>query len=72
MTYGLIGYPITHSFSQPYFTDKFAKMGLADTHQYLNFPIEDFQGFDNLKAKYPRSQRPERHHPAQAKRSPLP
>lgn len=53
MTYGLIGYPITHSFSQPYFTDKFAKMGLAKTHQYSNFPIEHFQGFDDLKAKHP-------------------
>jgi shikimate 5-dehydrogenase len=53
MTYGLIGYPITHSFSQPYFTDKFAKMGLADTHRYFDFPMENFQGFDKLKATYP-------------------
>ncbi|MFT5999016.1 MAG: shikimate dehydrogenase [Neolewinella sp.] len=53
MTYGLIGYPITHSFSQPYFTDKFAKMGLADTHQYLNFAVEHFQGFKDLKATHP-------------------
>lgn len=53
MTYGLIGYPITHSFSQPYFTDKFAKMGLAATHQYFDFPMEHFQGFEGLKEKYP-------------------
>ncbi|MFK8165544.1 MAG: shikimate dehydrogenase [Lewinella sp.] len=53
MTYGLIGYPITHSFSKPYFTDKFAEMGLGSTHSYHNFPVEDFQGFDQLKAAYP-------------------
>jgi shikimate dehydrogenase len=53
MTYGLIGYPITHSFSKPYFTDKFAEIGLAETHRYHNFPIEEFKGFDSLKETYP-------------------
>lgn len=38
-TYGLIGYPLGHSFSQKYFTDKFRREGLSE-HQYLNFPIE--------------------------------
>ena len=28
--YGLIGYPLGHSFSQRYFTDKFAAAGIAD------------------------------------------
>ncbi|MBL0882360.1 MAG: shikimate dehydrogenase [Chitinophagaceae bacterium] len=36
--YGLIGYPLTHSFSQKYFSEKFLKEGLAN-HLYENFPI---------------------------------
>lgn len=53
MTYGLIGYPLSHSFSQGYFTEKFTKLGLGATHQYLNFAIENFQGFEELRAKHP-------------------
>jgi shikimate dehydrogenase len=36
--YGLIGYPLTHSFSQQYFTEKFAKEHLDDC-VFKNFPI---------------------------------
>ena len=39
-TYGLIGYPLSHSFSQRYFTEKFAKEGLKG-YSYRNFPITD-------------------------------
>lgn len=53
MTYGLLGYPLSHSFSQGYFTNKFAKLGLADTHRYLNFAIEDFMGFEDLRTRLP-------------------
>ena len=28
--YGLIGFPLTHSFSQQYFSEKFAREGIAD------------------------------------------
>jgi shikimate dehydrogenase len=38
--YGLIGYPLSHSFSCRYFTEKFAKEGL-NGHAYRNFPIEN-------------------------------
>ncbi|MBN1951975.1 MAG: shikimate dehydrogenase [Bacteroidales bacterium] len=38
-TFGLIGYPLGHSFSQKYFTEKFKREGLAD-HCYENFPLE--------------------------------
>lgn len=38
-TYGLIGYPLGHSFSARYFADKFTREQIADC-QYLNFPIE--------------------------------
>jgi len=37
--YGLIGYPLTHSFSQKYFSEKFLKEQLND-HAYENFPIK--------------------------------
>ncbi|MEL7162817.1 MAG: shikimate dehydrogenase [Bacteroidota bacterium] len=53
MTFGLIGYPLSHSFSQGYFTNKFAQLGLADTHRYRNFAIEDFRGFGEIMAEYP-------------------
>ena len=36
-TYGLIGYPLGHSFSRQFFTEKFAKEGIDA--QYLNFEI---------------------------------
>lgn len=36
--FGLIGYPLSHSFSKKYFTDKFYKEGLKE-HIYDLFPI---------------------------------
>ena len=36
--FGLIGYPLSHSFSRKYFTEKFEKEGLTD-HVYDLFPI---------------------------------
>ena len=53
MTFGLIGYPLSHSFSARYFTEKFAELGLADSHRYLNFPMEDISGFCELRDMYP-------------------
>lgn len=41
-TYGLIGYPLGHSFSVRYFADKFAAEGIADC-RYLNFPLESIE-----------------------------
>lgn len=38
--YGLIGYPLSHSFSQPFFTEKFRKEGITDC-VYQNFPIPE-------------------------------
>lgn len=38
-TYGLIGYPLEHSFSRKYFTEKFDTEGLTQ-HQYNNYPLE--------------------------------
>lgn len=36
--YGLIGYPLSHSFSQKYFTEKFAREGITGC-SYSNFPL---------------------------------
>lgn len=38
-TYGLIGYPLGHSFSRKFFTEKFLRENLQE--QYLNFELED-------------------------------
>lgn len=46
-TYGLIGYPLSHSFSKKYFTEKFLNEGIAD-HQYELFPIEDIKSLPDL------------------------
>lgn len=47
-TYGLIGYPLTHSFSGKYFADKFEMEDIPNC-EYRLFPIEDISEFENLK-----------------------
>ena len=44
-TYGLIGYPLGHSFSRKFFTEKFEKEGIDA--QYLNFEIPSIEEFPN-------------------------
>ena len=48
--FGLIGYPLTHSFSEKYFTEKFEKENL-DQYQYKLFPIEDIKHLPKLLEK---------------------
>jgi shikimate dehydrogenase len=40
--YGLIGYPLGHSFSKTYFTEKFQKEQIIDC-TYVNFPLRDLE-----------------------------
>lgn len=40
--FGLLGYPLTHSFSQKYFAEKFQKLGITNA-SYENFSIPDIQ-----------------------------
>jgi len=40
--YGLIGYPLSHSFSKKYFTEKFEKENIKDS-EYHAFPIETIE-----------------------------
>ncbi|MBZ4676776.1 MAG: aroE [Anaerophaga sp.] len=50
-TYGLIGYPLEHSFSQKYFTEKFNRENIDA--RYLNFPISSIDQFPELLRKHP-------------------
>lgn len=45
--YGLIGYPLGHSFSQKYFTEKFEKQGITDCC-YKIFPTQNINDIKNL------------------------
>lgn len=38
--FGLIGYPLGHSFSKGYFTKKFEEMGISESHAYELFPLQ--------------------------------
>lgn len=45
--FGLIGYPLTHSFSERYFADKFRNENIADA-EYRNFPLEKIEQLPEL------------------------
>jgi shikimate dehydrogenase len=51
--YGLIGYPLTHSFSGTYFSEKFRMEGLSD-HTYHLFPLQDISDFPNFLSDHPK------------------
>ena len=45
--FGLIGYPLEHSFSEQYFLDKFSMEGIGDA-TYQNFPLEHLEELRDL------------------------
>ena len=49
---GLIGYPLTHSFSQKYFTEKFQREHIKDW-QYQNFELSKITDFPDLLKNEP-------------------
>jgi len=49
-TYGLIGYPLTHSFSKKYFTEQFEREGTADC-KYELFSLENITSLEPLLAE---------------------
>lgn len=49
--YGLIGYPLSHSFSRDYFNQKFESEGI--NAEYLNFEIEDINHLMEIISEYP-------------------
>jgi shikimate dehydrogenase len=48
--FGLIGYPLSHSFSQGFFTEKFLTENITDA-VYQNYPIETLAAFNLLWAE---------------------
>jgi len=50
--YGLIGYPLRHSFSVRYFSEKFKKEKIVDS-SYRNFSLERIEDFTEIIEKYP-------------------
>jgi shikimate dehydrogenase len=44
--YGLIGYPLGHSFSKGFFTDKFASEGI--NAEYVNFELPSIEDFPEI------------------------
>lgn len=49
--YGIIGYPITHSFSPAYFAEKFRLLGIRT--EYQAFALEDLREFPALLRAHP-------------------
>ena len=52
-TFGLIGFPLSHTFSPSYFGRKFVALEIQDTHRYLSFEMEDVADFLALPQVHP-------------------
>lgn len=50
--YGLIGFPLTHSFSARFFNDKFEREGI--NAEYINFELEDIGQLMEMVAENPK------------------
>jgi shikimate dehydrogenase len=50
--FGLIGYPLSHSFSRKYFKEKFINENL-EAHFYQNFPLQEIHEFENILVQNP-------------------
>jgi shikimate dehydrogenase len=50
--YGLIGFPLTHSFSEKYFKEKFRKENIKNT-DYKLFPIKEITEVKKLLTENP-------------------
>ncbi len=51
-TFGLIGYPLTHTFSPSYFSEKFFREGIEDS-SYHAFPLQNIEEFCDLLQNTP-------------------
>ena len=50
--FGLIGYPLSHSFSKKYFSEKFEKEGITDA-RYELFELPAMEGLKDLLSQHP-------------------
>lgn len=51
--YGLVGYPLGHSFSQKYFSEKFEGLNISHSHTYHVFELESLSGFLDIWDRHP-------------------
>jgi shikimate dehydrogenase len=51
--FGLIGFPLSHSFSKKYFTEKFQELGIADDNQYELYSIEKVEEIRKILKENP-------------------
>ena len=51
-TYGTIGFPLTHSFSKQYFTEKIAREGISGAF-YYSFPLSSIDALPTLLNNHP-------------------
>ena len=51
-TFGIIGFPLSHSFSQSYFTQKFIADHISDA-VFKSFPIENIDALQNVLQSEP-------------------
>ena len=51
-TYGTIGFPLTHSFSKQYFTEKIEREGIPDS-AYYSFPLKSIDEFPEFLKNNP-------------------
>jgi shikimate dehydrogenase len=50
---GLIGFPLAHSFSKKFFSEKFERENLTQSWVYDLYPIENIQDLENILASKP-------------------
>jgi shikimate dehydrogenase len=50
--FGLIGFPLGHSFSKGYFTEKFEKLSISDLNRYELFELKAIEEFPSLIEKF--------------------
>ena len=50
--YGIIGYPLAHSFSEKYFSEKFKKEGIPSS-SYTPYPLQSINEFPALLEQHP-------------------
>ncbi|MCA0364120.1 MAG: shikimate dehydrogenase [Bacteroidetes bacterium] len=51
--FGLLGFPLSHSFSKRYFTEKFREMGIQADNQYDLYEIEDINSLSEVLKNNP-------------------
>lgn len=54
--WGLIGFPLKHSYSKKHFTEKFQKEGLSSSHAYELYPLEELNELPELLKREPNLQ----------------